>query len=240
MSYPVSPVLAFPVDAHDHHTHTQGVCPVMGNTHAYCPPQPGDLWSPCPALNILANHGFLPCDGKKIGIFDIVKGLKEGYQLSSILAYFLSFSRLFILTQYHAMSLANLMQHNLIEHDASLFHVDAHNKDEYILSQVNNSLTKEALQCIRCYRPSCMTLEDAANIHVKREAESWPLDGVHMEIARGEMAIAIGILDGEKAATEGLDMDVLRLWVQQECLLNDWKLNHTQDLYRTYKMTTII
>lgn len=157
-----------------------------------------------------------------------------------MLAYLLSFGGLFILAQYRAMSLADLARHNLIEHDASLFHVDAHNEDEYAPTRVNDSLTKEALQRGGRYRPGRMTLEDVANIRVKREAESRPLDGVHAEIARGEMAIAIGILGGEKAAIEGLDMDVLRLWVRQERLPDGWKPDHTQGLYRTYKMATVI
>jgi hypothetical protein len=240
MSCPVSPVLASPVDAHDHHAHSQGVCPVTGNTHAYCPPQPGDLRSPCPALNTLANHGFLPRNGKKIGVFDIVKGLKEGYQLSTFLAYLLSFGGVFLLAQYRDMSLADLARHNIIEHDASLFHVDAHNEDEYAPIAVNDSLMKVALEQSGRYRPGHMTLEDVANIRVKREEESRPLDGVHAEIARGEMAIAIGILGGETAATEGLNLDVLRLWVRQERLPDGWKPDHTQGLYKTYKMATVI
>lgn len=56
---PISPLLASPVPGHDHHSHTAGVCPVRGFNNAYCPPQPGDKRSPCPALNALANHGFL-------------------------------------------------------------------------------------------------------------------------------------------------------------------------------------
>lgn len=138
------------------------------------------------------------------------------------------------------MSLADLARHNLIEHDASLFHVDAHDEDEYAPSAVNESLIKTAIDEGGRYKPGHMTLEDVANIRVKREAESRPLDGVHAEIARGEMAVAIGILGGENAVTEGIDMDVLRLWIRQERLPDGWKPNHTQGLYQTYKMTTVI
>lgn len=173
-------------------------------------------------------------------MFDIVKGLKEGYHLSTLLAYLLAFGGVGLLAQYRDMSLADLARHNLIEHDASLFHVDAHNDDEYAPTPVNDSLVKVALNEGGRYRPGRMTLEDVANIRVKREAESRPLDGVHAEIARGEMAIAIGVLGGENAMTEGLDMDVLRLWVEQERLPDAWTPNHTQGLYKTYRMATVI
>ncbi|KAG6375326.1 Chloroperoxidase [Boletus reticuloceps] len=240
MSCPVSPVLASPVNPHDHHSHSGGVCPVTGNAHAFCPPQPGDIRSPCPALNTLANHGFLPRNGKKIGVFDIIKALKEGYNLSTVLAYLLSFGGVLLLAQYRDMSLADLARHNLIEHDASLFHLDAHSEDEYAPISANDSLIKATLEQGGRYRSGHMTLEDVANIRVKREAESRPLDGVHAEVARGEMAIAIGILGGQNAATEGLDMDVLRLWVEQERLPDGWKPDHTQGLYKTYRMATVI
>lgn len=157
-----------------------------------------------------------------------------------MLAYFLSFGGTFLLAQYRDMSLADLARHNLIEHDASLFHVDAHKEDEYAPTAVNESLMKVVLERGGRYRPGRMTLEDIANIRVKREAESRPLDGVHSEIARGEMAIAIGILGGQNAVTEGLDLDVLRLWVLQERLPDGWRPNHTQGLYKTYKMATVI
>ncbi|KAH7888256.1 Chloroperoxidase [Phlebopus sp. FC_14] len=222
-------------------TVAKGGCPVMNNPHAYCPPQPGDLRSPCPALNTLANHGYLPRDGKKVGVFDIIRALKEGYQLSTVLAYILSFGGFFMLSQYRNMSLWDLARHNLIEHDASLFHVDALKADdEYAPAPPDNSLVRVVCEEAGRYVPGHMTLKDVANIRAKRESESRPLDGVHAEIARGEMAIAIGILGGKDAAEEGLDLDVLRRWVEQERLPDDWKPDHTQGLYRTYKMTTVV
>lgn len=41
------------------HEHLDGQCPITGNTHAYCPPQTGDVRSVCPALNTMANHGYM-------------------------------------------------------------------------------------------------------------------------------------------------------------------------------------
>lgn len=181
-----------------------------------------------------------PRNGKNIGVFDIAQALKEGYHLSTVLAYILAFGGVFLLAQYRHLSLADLARHNLIEHDASLFHLDAHNEDEYAPIPVNESLIKTTLEEGGRYHPGRMTLEDVANIRVKREAESRPLDGVHAEVARGEMAVAIGILGGENAAAEGVDMDVLRLWVRQERLPDGWRPNHTQGLYRTYRMTTVV
>ncbi|KAF9224663.1 Cloroperoxidase [Gyrodon lividus] len=241
MSTPTSPVLACPVSSHnDQHSHSTGVCPVTGNAHAYCAPKPGDLRSPCPALNTLANHGYLPRNGKNVGVFDVAHALQEGYQLSTFLAYTLAFGGFSLLAQYRKISLFDFARHNLVEHDASLFHLDASNDEEYAPIPVNDTLVKASLEEGGRYIPGRMTLEDVANIRVKREAGCKTLDGVHAEIARGEMAIAIGVLGGKDAAKNGLDLTVLRDWVTDGRLPDNWKPDHTQGLYQTYKMTTVI
>jgi Peroxidase, family 2 len=40
------------------HAHKGAKCPVTGN-HGFCPAQQGDSRSPCPALNTMANHGYM-------------------------------------------------------------------------------------------------------------------------------------------------------------------------------------
>jgi len=238
---PISPEFACSVPAHDHHSHADGICPVRGVNNSYCPPQPGDKRSPCPALNTLANHGFLPRDGKDIGPFEIYRALREGYQLSIILAFILTFVGWAILGQLRKVSLWDLARHNCIEHDACLFHHDAHGKAEYAPTAVSNSLMKSALHQGGRYVSGHMSLEDVANIREKRErALEKPLKWWQAEIARGEMAAAIGVLGGKDAAKNGLDLEVLRLWVRQERLPDDWKPDHTQGLYQTGVMVKVI
>ncbi|KAF8437639.1 Chloroperoxidase [Boletus edulis BED1] len=238
---PFSPLLASPVPAHDHHSHASGICLVRGADNAFCPPQPGDKRSPCPALNALSNHGFLPRDGRNIGPFKIYHALREGYNLSMILAFILAFGGWAILGQLRKVSLLDLSRHNCIEHDASLFHLDAHGKEEYAPIAASNSLMKSALYQGGRYRSGHMTLEDVANIRVKREAAlEKPLRWWQAEIARGEMAVAIGVLGGKDADKKGLDLEVLRLWVTQERLPDDWEPDHTQGLFKTGKMATVI
>lgn len=86
-----------------------------------------------------------------------------------------------------------------------------------------------------------MTLQDVANIRVKREAElSMPLRWWQAELARGEMAVAIGVLGGKDGAKNGIDLEVLRLWVTQERLPDGWKPDHTQGLFEAGAMTKVI
>lgn len=158
-----------------------------------------------------------------------------------VLAFILAFGGWLILGQLRKVSLWDLSRHNCIEHDASLFHVDAHNEEEYAPTAVSNSLLKSALYQGGRYLSDRMTLEDVANIREKRErALSKPLRWWQAEIARGEMAVAIGVLGGEDAVKNGLDFEVLRLWVTRERLPDGWKPNHTQGLRKTAAMAKII
>lgn len=50
----------------------------------YAPSQPGDLRSPCPAINALANHGYLPRDGRNVRAPEFLKGMDQ-LGLSSLL-----------------------------------------------------------------------------------------------------------------------------------------------------------
>ncbi|KAH7870350.1 Chloroperoxidase [Lentinula edodes] len=81
-----STVFPLPADHPPMHEHSGGTCPVTGKTHAYCPPQKGDIRSVCPALNTMANHGFIPRDGRNLTFSILFRGLKACYGLSSTLA----------------------------------------------------------------------------------------------------------------------------------------------------------
>jgi Peroxidase, family 2 len=50
--------------------------------HSFKKPSPTDRRSPCPMVNALANHGYLPRDGKDVSLAALIKGAKEGVNLA--------------------------------------------------------------------------------------------------------------------------------------------------------------
>jgi len=44
-------------------------------------PKEGSVRSPCPAINTLANHGFINRDGKNINVLDLAAALEEVYNV---------------------------------------------------------------------------------------------------------------------------------------------------------------
>jgi hypothetical protein len=94
----------------------------QAGTLSWAPPGPGDVRAPCPMLNTLANHGFLPHDGKNITQEDTVYALAAALNVNETLANFLHESAVTTnpIANSTTFSLDDLSRHNILEHDASL------------------------------------------------------------------------------------------------------------------------
>uniref|UniRef100_K3WBV2 Heme haloperoxidase family profile domain-containing protein n=1 Tax=Globisporangium ultimum (strain ATCC 200006 / CBS 805.95 / DAOM BR144) TaxID=431595 RepID=K3WBV2_GLOUD len=78
--------------------------------------------SPCPALNTLANHGYLPRNGQNISRAKFTEALMTRFNIAADLTAF------FVNALPDPVSLDILSTHNFIEHDASLVHSDVYFK----------------------------------------------------------------------------------------------------------------
>ncbi|KAK8129027.1 hypothetical protein PG984_010135 [Apiospora sp. TS-2023a] len=98
-----------------------------GTTRGWIPSSSGDSRSPCPLLNALANHGYLPHDGRDIDRDTAVDALEDAVNMDRPLASFFFDQALNTVPIANAtrFSLHHLIQHNAIEHDASLSRPDA-------------------------------------------------------------------------------------------------------------------
>ncbi|KAK1671373.1 Chloroperoxidase [Colletotrichum godetiae] len=97
-------------------------CRLKPNHFTWTPPGPGDLRAPCPTLNTLANHGFLPHDGRNITLDIVIKGLKDAMNIEEALATaaFTPALKLNSIPNANYIDLDMLNKHNVIEHDGSL------------------------------------------------------------------------------------------------------------------------
>ncbi|KAF1923551.1 Cloroperoxidase [Didymella exigua CBS 183.55] len=88
----------------------------------------GDVRSPCPALNSLANHGFIPHNGKGNTIPILLKGLAEGLNVGADFTTAIGGAGLLASPNSlgGSFDLDDLNMHNFpIEHDASISRQDA-------------------------------------------------------------------------------------------------------------------
>jgi hypothetical protein len=79
---------------------------------------------PCPGLNSLANHGFLPRSGKNITAIDIIRGTYEGLGLSPKFSVVAGVGELIKSYRLAAFDLHELSNHGFIDHDCSLSRLD--------------------------------------------------------------------------------------------------------------------
>ncbi|KAL5383882.1 hypothetical protein DPSP01_005681 [Paraphaeosphaeria sporulosa] len=88
-------------------------------------PASGDLRSPCPVLNALANHGFLPRDGRNITQGVLIKATSAVNLSTEVtVGLFLAALKTSSDPASGAFTLQDLKKHNIIEHDGSLSRAD--------------------------------------------------------------------------------------------------------------------
>ncbi|KAJ7189035.1 Cloroperoxidase [Mycena filopes] len=92
--------------------------------NAWIAPKPSDARSPCPGLNTLANHGYLPRNGRNIDIPMILKASIDGFNIGPDAILQAAKFGLLSGDAPTTLDLDALKLHNLIEHDASLSRQD--------------------------------------------------------------------------------------------------------------------
>lgn len=106
------------------------------NFSTWSPPGPGDVRSPCPGLNSLANHGILPHNGKGLTIPILIKALDYGMNVGADFATVIGAAGILSVPGdllATSFDLNDIDEHNFpIEHDASLSRAD------YNLNDGNN------------------------------------------------------------------------------------------------------
>ena len=85
-----------------------------------------------------------------------------------------------------------------------------------------------------------MDAADVARSRIRREKDSPPLDAVHAEIARGEMAIILGVLEMKGDEKVGVPVEWMREWISEERMPTGWKPTHVQGLLDTVKRSKAI
>lgn len=189
----------------------------------WSPPEPGDSRSPCPALNAMANCESLPRNGKDITFPAMICALRDAYHLTWPLAIFLVVGGYLLIGKWWKLDLEDLALHNGVEHDASLVHHDAPRVRGRCYAPIDVDVKMVDDYMADSADGSIMTAIDVARARVRREAESaqeqGEIDGVHQEIARGEMAVALAVF----GAGKGIPLEYLRYWMHQEGFPEGWR-----------------
>ncbi|KAI0265962.1 Chloroperoxidase [Gloeopeniophorella convolvens] len=224
----------------------------LHGSHPYIAPKDSDDRSPCPALNTLANHGYMyvlpslqprrPQD---------IRLLREAFGLSLPLATFLTLGGFALLHQHETgarlteIRLSDLARHGRIEHDQSLAHDDTLPGEKYAPCRPDFHRLRALLDSSHNGRG--LTLRDVARARVLRAQGVPQLDKMHAEIARGEMALVLGIfgtpvgkIDEEYPEEQQVALDMLLPWWEQERFPQGWVPTKRQGLLSTMRMSAVM
>ncbi|KDQ52014.1 hypothetical protein JAAARDRAFT_99835, partial [Jaapia argillacea MUCL 33604] len=179
--------------------------------HRYIPRSKTDSRGPCPAMNTLANHGYLPRNGRNVTWRQFIKAQQDAFNTSWFLAAFLTFTGYYLLKQWGVISLDNIRRHNRIEHVASVVHGDPDPIDaEYAPNTMDPVLLQELIN--DSADGEYLDYHDIARARFRRESsyiDSEKIDPLHAEIARGEMGLILGIFGGKE---ERMPIARLKKW----------------------------
>lgn len=172
--------------------------------------------SPCPVLNTLANHGFLPRDGKNVTAAVLGDGLVQALNLDRQLAEMFAQP---LARKYgdKGFTLADLAPHNFLEHDVSLVHDDAFFGSDP--ASINQTMV-ETLLAHAVGSPPVLTRTAMARYRRDRELESrqtnpeFSLSALHSIIGSGEAGILLMILGDPDTMT--ISVDRARSFLQLE------------------------
>lgn len=181
-----------------------------------------DSRSPCPALNTLANHGYLNRDGRGITRQQLIQALVKRMGVSSPAANVLALGAFPKLTVDGKLDLDNLKTHNVIEHDASLTRVDAALSNNH--QRIFNATRFQKLLTFSKDGKS-LTLEDLARARTYFNQDSEknnPQYTWNTQLsfnAKGE-AIALTNVLGRNNA---ISIEYAKSFFEQEKFPDDWK-----------------
>jgi len=151
-----------------------------------------------------------------------------------------------MLKRVRPIDLNKIGKHNAIEHDASLVHLDTPKGHDFAPIDIDQNLVDDLMNDVEHEKEdindagSLMSFNDVARARIRREKDCRPIDGVHQEIARGEMAIILGVWETASKGKVGVPTEWVRRWIGHEMLPDGWRPTHKQGLLNTIQRSKAI
>jgi hypothetical protein len=199
---------------------------VCAQDYSYQAPSSTDKRSPCPAVNALANHGYLNRNGVGILPGDLANAVIKVYNVEEAIGQGLAANTIKLLGYTNAngtqvFDLDALSKHGIMEHDASLTRHDFGDADGD-----NHSPQPALIEQLKAFSPDGTTLSwtemaKARNLRVKQESASDPsynLPQAFATAAISETCFTLRLL----GTGEEIPLDWVDSWFGQDKIPDGW------------------
>ncbi|KAJ4481202.1 Chloroperoxidase [Lentinula aciculospora] len=206
---------------------------LLAKDHSYIRPTlPRDSRAPCPGLNTLANHGYIPRSGCNIPFTTLVHALMEVYNISLPLALMLAVPGFLLYAQFRIHWKSSTSSCLKIAHRASLVHPD-YPSDRPDTNMLNGLLSYSRSQKLiptlsdekLVATHGGLTLFDLASLRVSRESTlsaQDTLDRVHEQVALGESALTWLLFAKTGSPSSFIPISYLAQWYGEERIPDGW------------------
>ncbi|SPO01815.1 related to chloroperoxidase [Cephalotrichum gorgonifer] len=175
----------------------------LGSTSKWEPPGADDYRGPCPMMNTLANHKFLPHDGRMLTEDAVVHALSAALNFDASLGSLMFKMAVGANPEPNAtfFTLDHLNRHNVLEHDASLSRSDDFFGNNHVFNQTVFDRTRAY------WTGPILTADMLANSKIARQIESkaynptYTFTATTEQFSLGEIAAPIIVFGDLKAGT---------------------------------------
>ncbi|EJD44057.1 heme-thiolate peroxidase [Auricularia subglabra TFB-10046 SS5] len=208
---------------------------VFDKDHPYIAPRPGDARGPCPGMNTLANHGWLPRSGVATPQ-QIITASEKGFNMGHNLATFVTFANMLVNGNHltNLMSIGTLTPltgpappkpalagglstHNTFEGDASMTRLDAHFGSNV---DFNENLFQQFVNISNEFGGGIFNETAAAEVRYRRIVQSnetnpeFYFEVPRFPIAYAEAAFAIVFFVDGRKNDKNLDLKTARRFLE--------------------------
>jgi len=177
-----------------------GMTESLFDNHKFRPRGSSDSRSPCPALNALANHDYIPHNGRDITFITLIQAMVLVYNISYPLAFlltlvaFLTYGKLSSHSYQWTVDLDSLSQRGswMVAHDGALVHPDGRPSTSPDPTRVKNIIHQASTACDSEGRlKGGLDLFEIVRIRTQKvDSHAHPkLNGYHEQISLGECSL---------------------------------------------------
>ncbi|KAK9418810.1 putative Chloroperoxidase [Seiridium unicorne] len=190
--------------------------------HQWQAAAPGDSRAPCPMLNAMANHGWLPRDGKNIDLPTVQSAFESAMNFAPDVFVTITTAALAVSTTGNSstFNLQDTAHHNAIEHDGSLSRNDIFFGDNLHFNPLIWAATAARYGIRIPFSSSVITVETAAKARAARVKDAktvnpaFNLTSAGLSGSYGESSVLLTALWDESAG--GAPKDWVRVLFEEE------------------------